>query len=138
MTGVTLVLLQPGREDSISVTAEKGDYWIATSDVVTILGWKLRPEGLCKGDVCLPLIGHADVVDGDALNLARLAELIGRPLAVSVEHQAVYLGPPFDGFAATVGQLEAPDFSLPDLRGEIHRLSDHRGSKILVAAWASW
>jgi len=122
----------------MSVTREKGDYWVTSSDVAAVLRWELRLEGLCRAEVCIPLAGHRDAVDGEALNLARLAELIGRPLAVSVEDQAAYLGPQFERFGATVGQLEAPDFSLPDLDGRMHRLSDHRGSKILLAAWASW
>ena len=32
----------------------------------------------------------------------------------------------------------APDFALPDLAGELHTLSEHRGKKVLLATWASW
>ena len=34
--------------------------------------------------------------------------------------------------------LSAPDFELPDLAGHMHRLSDHRGKKVFLLAWASW
>ncbi len=34
--------------------------------------------------------------------------------------------------------LEAPDFELPDLSGKMHRLSQHRGKKVLLIAYASW
>ncbi|MCA9830222.1 MAG: redoxin domain-containing protein [Dehalococcoidia bacterium] len=34
--------------------------------------------------------------------------------------------------------LIAPDFSLPDLSGGEHRLSDYRGKKVILLAWASW
>ncbi|MCH7868912.1 MAG: redoxin domain-containing protein [Myxococcales bacterium] len=34
--------------------------------------------------------------------------------------------------------LAAPDFSLPDLEGTLHSLSDHRGKKVLLIAYASW
>jgi peroxiredoxin len=34
--------------------------------------------------------------------------------------------------------LEAPDFTLPDLAGRMHTLSDHRGKKVLLIAYASW
>ena len=30
------------------------------------------------------------------------------------------------------------DFTLPDLAGRPHRLSDHRGKKVLLVAYASW
>ena len=39
---------------------------------------------------------------------------------------------------ATLASLEAPDFELPDLDGTMHRLSDYRGRKVLLSAWASW
>ena len=32
----------------------------------------------------------------------------------------------------------APELSLPDLSGAIHRLSDHRGEVLIVNFWASW
>ena len=32
----------------------------------------------------------------------------------------------------------APDFTLPDSTGRMHRLSDHRGKKVLLVTWASW
>jgi thiol-disulfide isomerase/thioredoxin len=32
----------------------------------------------------------------------------------------------------------APDFELPDIGGELHRLSEHRGDVVLVNFWASW
>jgi hypothetical protein len=134
----TLALVQADHEDSISATVNQGVYWISVSDVASILGWEVEPEGLCKGEVCIPLRDSSGFADGDSLNLTRLAELIGRPLAVSVEDQAAYLGTPFEHFGATVGRLEAPEFSLPDLVGDEHNLSNNRGSKILIAAWASW
>ena len=32
----------------------------------------------------------------------------------------------------------APDFELPDVDGVMHSLSDHRGSKVVLYAYASW
>jgi peroxiredoxin len=40
--------------------------------------------------------------------------------------------------AARLARLEAPDFALPDLAGRVHRLSEHRGKKVLLIAYASW
>jgi peroxiredoxin len=34
--------------------------------------------------------------------------------------------------------LEAPDFTLPDIDGKQHSLSDYRGKKVLLLSWASW
>ena len=34
--------------------------------------------------------------------------------------------------------LQAPDFALPDLAGNMHALSGQRGKKIFLVTWASW
>ena len=39
---------------------------------------------------------------------------------------------------ARLNALEAPDFRLPDLSGAQHSLSEHRGKKVLLVAYASW
>lgn len=36
------------------------------------------------------------------------------------------------------GNVEAPDFLLPDLAGNLHRLHDYRGRPVLVSFWAAW
>ena len=40
--------------------------------------------------------------------------------------------------AKTLSSLEAPDFTLPDLDGRLHSLSEQRGKKVLLVAYASW
>jgi hypothetical protein len=40
--------------------------------------------------------------------------------------------------STALASLEAPDFALPDPSGRVHRLSDHRGKKVLLVTWASW
>ena len=48
------------------------------------------------------------------------------------------LGEPASARAAALDSLEAPDFTLPDVDGELHSLVDYRGKKVLLATWASW
>ena len=55
---------------------------------------------------------------------------------VSLESQGIKLGAA-DGPAPVVGQ-PAPDFALPDLQGNLVRLSDLRGKTIVLNAWATW
>ena len=38
----------------------------------------------------------------------------------------------------TLASSEAPDFELPDLDGRMHQLSDYRGRRVFLVAWASW
>ena len=36
------------------------------------------------------------------------------------------------------GGVMAPDFTLPDTHGKLHRLSDYRGHPVIVNFWATW
>ncbi|HTV26414.1 MAG TPA: TlpA disulfide reductase family protein [Xanthobacteraceae bacterium] len=36
------------------------------------------------------------------------------------------------------GNVDAPDFLLPDLAGNVHRFYDYRGRPVLVSFWAAW
>ncbi len=135
---MTITLLQSGQADLVNAEVRENEFWVLSVDIATALGWEVKPEGLCKDDVCIPLANTTDLIDGDLINLVRLSDLISRPLAVSIVDEAAYLGPPLDGYEQTVGRLLAPDFTLPDLEGRTYSLSEFRGSKVMIAAWASW
>jgi len=74
----------------------------------------------------------------EGVDLAKRAEAGGRPVAVDVEERAAYLGVSASERAGPLAALEAPDFTLPDLDGRLHSLSDHRGKKVFLVAYASW
>lgn len=99
-------------------------------------GWEVKPEGFCKGDVCVPA-GEAVAADG-AVDLAGFAKLMGRPLVIDRAEKALSLGAAARDRGGALQSLEAPDFTLPDLDANLHSLSDYRGKKILLAAYASW
>lgn len=102
------------------------------------LGYELKPEGLCKDDVCTPVPADAALVDGSGISLQAFARLTGRPLALDLGESAAAIGEAAGSRAAMLDAARAPDFTLPDLDGRLHSLSDHRGKKVLLAAWASW
>jgi len=83
------------------------------------------------------------LVEGDqesSVPASAVAALAGgdRPLAVDHEEGVAFLGTGARARAERLASLEAPDFTLPDLDGRRHSLSDHRGRKVLLVAWASW
>ncbi len=99
-------------------------------------GWSVKPEGFCLGDICIPA---KDGVDKNGnVDLVTFAELTARPIITDLEEGVVSLGTPFEARGAELDTLQAPDFTLPDLNGEMHSLADYRGKKILLAAYASW
>jgi len=111
--------------------------WLDAAATQQALGWQLKPEGLCQGDVCIP-VRDRSWVEGDAIELGGLASALGRPLASDADERAAALGTAAASRAASLASLEAPDFSLPDLAGRMHTLSEHRGKKVLLIAYASW
>lgn len=98
-------------------------------------GWSVKPEGFCRGKVCIPAGGA--VADG-TVDLEAYAMLTSRPLIVDARACAISLGTAAEDRGHELGSLDAPDFTLPDLDGTLHSLSDYRGKKVLLAAYASW
>lgn len=131
-------LYDDGALHELDAEVEGGRVRIPAEQVRARLGWKLEPEGLCREAVCIPVRDRESLVHGEALDLERLAVLLGRPLALDAEEGLAVLGESADDRASRLDGLEAPDFSLPDLDGRLHSLSEHRGKKVLLIAYASW
>jgi hypothetical protein len=134
-------LLDDGQEVSIAANVEDGRVLISAEALKSSLGWELKPEGLCKNEVCIPVRDRGALVPnaGDGgVDLAAFAAALGRPLAVEPDARVAALGIAAAVRASRLETLEAPDFELPDLSGQLHRLSEHRGKKVLLIAYASW
>ena len=116
------------------------ELWLSNSDTAAITGWSMKSEGLCKDDVCVPTpSGEADrfVKDG-AINVSAFWELMGKPVVRSEAADVWLLGEGANLRNDALLSLEAPDFTLPDLDGNLHSLSDFRGKRVLLITWASW
>jgi hypothetical protein len=112
------------------------DLWLPIADVERATGWHPRPEGLCRGEVCVPI--PSGLRRDEALNVAALWRHLQSPVVASAEGDVWVLGESAQARAAELASLEAPDFTLPDLAGREHSLHDQRGSKVLLVTWASW
>ncbi len=98
-------------------------------------GWAVKPEGACKGELCVPLPGVAG--DGGLLDAEALAARLGMALLHDERHGLWALGPDSVGGRALVS-ADLPELELPDRDGRPFRLSSLRGRKLLLLAWASW
>ena len=100
-------------------------------------GWAIKPEGLCKGEVCVPLPGNARRADG-RLDATVLADRLGMPLVADDGRGVWALGPETAVTGRSLTTAVAPDLELPDADGNPFRLSTLHGQKVLLVAWASW
>jgi hypothetical protein len=91
-------------------------------------GWSVKPQGACRGDVCVPLARPFDLGD--------LARRLGMELVHEERHGLWALGPESGGRALLSAKL--PDIVLPDRNGEDFELRSLRGTKVCMIAWASW
>ncbi len=108
------------------------------SELEGTLGWQLKPQGLCREDVCV-LVPDREAVERDGrVDAMAVASLLDRPAAADTESGLVAIGAHRELRRAAVHDLRAPDFILPDLDGTHHALSDHRSKKRLLVAFSSW
>lgn len=129
---MTIVLTEAGE---FTVAATDG-LWLSADDAERVSGWSLKPEGMCRGEVCVPL--PQGLRGADRVDLAAFWDRLGRPVVRDGTGEIWALGAGADqrhrGLTGTI----APDFELPDLAGTPHRLADLRGSKVFLATWAPW
>ena len=137
---VTIITERGSQEVSAEVERASGALWMAPADVEQLLGWTLKPEGLCRGPVCVPLSGGDAKrhVRPDALDIAGLWRRMGETLRCTDAADLWIFGEGARERTAALQSLDAPDFTLPDLAGKLHALSAYRGRKVLLATWASW
>lgn len=136
-----IILVIDDRELTIHEAEASGDaLWLSAPAAESVTGFTLKPEGLCKGAVCVPLPPgrERELVDGARVNVAALWRHLGKPSVHSADGSVWVLGEGADNRAEALRSLEAPDFTLPDPSGRSHALSDYRGRKVLLVTWASW
>lgn len=71
-------------------------------------------------------------------NVTALARRLEQAYAADHEHRVWSLGPIPVTRTSFLRSAMAPDFELPNREGELVRLSDFRGKKVLIVTWASW
>ena len=140
---MTQTILYGALETEVAgATADRDRLWIPLDDLERATGWTAKPQGLCRGEVCVPVpAAGAGWIDraGDRLDFAAFAAHLGHAVARDAEHAVWSFGPAADRAAASAaGPVVAPELRLPDLDGNLHALSDFRGKKILLYSWASW
>jgi hypothetical protein len=93
-------------------------------------GWTIKPEGACRGEVCVPLGGVDD--------LTGVAGRLGMPI-VSDPASGLHAVGPASYAGRALASVEAPDLELPMVLGDgVWRLAEQRGRRTVIVAWAPW
>ena len=125
-------------------TALSNDLWITPRDLTWATKFVIKPQGVCRDELCFPLPKNrkAEFVakkNGVTwFNLSEFARLIKQPFVADQKNSVWFFGVRAAEQNGYLASLEAPDFTLPDLNGKLHSLADFRGKKVLLVTWASW
>jgi hypothetical protein len=124
---------------AVEVDARADGLWIETTALERATGWDRKQEGMCRGEVCVPIppARSGEFVRDGQFNVRAFAQHLGQPIVSEPEAGVWVVGEAAADRAARL-HGEAPDFELPDISGAMHRLADHRGKKVLVVTWGSW
>ncbi|MGZ4496311.1 MAG: redoxin domain-containing protein [Nocardioides sp.] len=130
-----------GREHALPAGAAAPDGpRVDAAALTAATGWELKASGLCRGEVCVPLLGRrvADPEHPGTTDLVPWAAALGLLVAYDEQHAVAALAPD----AATRGRelrgRRAPSLTLPDVDGHPVSLDDLAGSKRVLVTWASW
>lgn len=124
--------------------ADPNDLWVPVADLARVSGFELKPEGACLDEICVPVKQDRDSEllvrrrDAAWFNVTELADGVQRPYLADFEADVWSFGAIPAQRQSFVRDGLAPDFTLPDWRGEMVSLSDFKGRKIMLLSWASW
>jgi hypothetical protein len=128
----------------VSSSGEDSDQlWITAADLKRATRFEVKPQGVCRDELCFPLPKSKqqsflrEESGKKFFNLTAFAQLVHQPVAHDAALATWYFGLRSDQRQG-LSSLQAPDFTLPDIHGKPHKLSDFRGKKILLVTWASW
>src|SRR5437016_1285088 len=113
--------------DRLDLTAEEFEQ---------VTGWEIKPEGMCKEEVCVPFPALEPDAEG-RIDVTVVAERLGMPVAHDESHGLWALGPR-SGDRRVLDRARMPDLVLRDFDGNTFDLASLRGRKVVLIAWASW
>lgn len=138
------ILYQDQSWDVPEAASDSDGLWMPGANLVEILGAQISENAISfnASGIEVPLAADSKIQaerDGAPwINATALAAELGQALASDEEHQVWSLGPVPAVQSAIAASAMAPDFELPNREGEMVRLSDLRGKKVLLLTWASW
>lgn len=135
---MTVTLVVDGTTHEVDGEVRDGSVLVTPGALCGATGWELKPEGLCRGHVCVPRAVLGDALVDGLVDVVGAGVALQRPVACEPAAAIAVLADAPDDLAATIAEGTAPAFTLPDLDGNPVSLADFAGKKKLLFAWSSW
>ena len=110
--------------------------WVQKTDLPRLNGFELKPQGACRADICIPI--PKTMARGAYFNLTAFAQRVGQRVVSDLPARVWSFGEIPVVRGAFLESRMAPDFSVPDRKGQQVHLSQFLGKKVLLVTWASW
>lgn len=108
---------------------------VSPAAVADRTGWMAKPEGMCRGDVCVPAPG---AIRGDGtIDVTVMTERLGMPMVHDEAHGVWAIGPA-TATGRALSTATAADPVLIDRGGNPFQLSSLHGRKVLLVAWSTY
>ena len=133
-----LVINSVGFASSNTVVGNFDSMSIAISDFEMATGWNLKPQGLCRGEMCVSVLKPENLANDGAINLVEFVRLTDQNYIHDANHGVFAFGENAFNRSLQMTSLDAPDFTLPDIHGKQVSFSDFNRRKRLLLAWSSW
>ena len=139
------VVIYDGVATEVEASTEaSADLWVTMKDLTRATRFVVKPQGICRAELCFPIpkgkkaefVAKKSSVEW--FNLSAFARLVKQAVARDEKNGVWYFGKRDDERGTYLASLEAPNFTLPDMSGHTHSLSDYRGKKVMIITWASW
>jgi len=108
---------------------------VPAGEFAATTGWDAKPQGMCRGEVCVPAPG---ALENGIVNVESAAERLGMPVVHDSAHGVWSLGAATaTGRTLATAVAQFPS-SLIDAMGRGFDFASLRGRRIIMIAWASW
>lgn len=108
---------------------------VPVDEFTALTGWEAKPEGMCRGEVCVPAPG---ALDGATVNVDIAAAKLGMPVVHDPDHGVWALGVATATGRALASARAVFPSSLVDAAGRAFDFASLRGRRMIMVAWASW
>ena len=136
----SVTVLYEGRQVELAEHAAGKALLIRPDDLININGFEVKPEGVCHGDLCIPLTTALLVEQDDQtwFDLTAFADLLEQPYVADHEARVWSFAEIPAKRHNMMTEAMAPSLELTDRQGNIFNITDLKGKKALIVTWSSW